>query len=322
MDTVLKVVEGARRPEWLRVKVQESEGYRELKKLARGAQLVTVCEEARCPNIYECWSNRTATFMLFGETCTRRCGFCAVATGLPGALNPHEPRNVAEAVRTLNLAHVVITSVNRDDLKDGGAPHFAETIRLTRALNPGTRIEVLIPDFQGKAEPLHTVMEARPDVLAHNTETVPRLYRRVRVGSKYPRSLELLKRAQSYHSEAYPVLTKTGIMLGLGETRDELLAVMDDLREHSVDILTLGQYLQPTKAHLPVLHFYHPDAFAELREEGLKRGFQHVESGPLVRSSYHAHNHVPPGAPLQQVSADADAPSSSPVALNFEEIAV
>lgn len=289
-----------RKPEWLRAPMRESEGFRALKKLARSKDLVTVCEEARCPNIYECWSHRTATFMLFGDTCTRRCGFCAVKTGLPGALNPHEPQQVAEAVKTLGLQHVVITSVNRDDLPDGGAPHFAETIRRVRQLNPETRVEVLIPDFQGKAGALHTVMEARPDILAHNMETVPRLYRHVRVGSRYPRSLQLLERAKGYATPQYPVLTKTGVMLGLGETREELLAVMDDLRAHRVDILTLGQYLQPDKQHLPVVRFVHPDEFAELKAEGLARGFLHVESGPLVRSSYHAHDHVPSDAPRQQ----------------------
>jgi len=282
-----------RRPEWLRVRVRETEGFKELKALARGLKLTTVCEEARCPNIYECWGNRTATFMLFGETCTRRCGFCAVATGLPGPLDPHEPEHVAQAVKTLDLAHVVITSVNRDDLKDGAAPHFAQTIRLVREANPFTRIEVLIPDFQGNEISLRTVMDARPDVLAHNTETVPRLYRHVRVGSKYRRSLELLKRASECRSAAYPVVTKTGLMVGLGETLEELAEVMDDLREHDVDVLTLGQYLQPTKAHLPVIRYYHPDEFAELRRIGLSKGFKHVESGPLVRSSYHAHEHVP-----------------------------
>jgi lipoic acid synthetase len=283
----------ARRPEWLRVKIHETDEFRELKGLSRGLRLTTVCEEARCPNIYECWSNRTATFMLFGETCTRRCGFCAVATGLPGPLDPEEPDHVAEAVKTLGIAHAVITSVNRDDLKDGGAPHFARTIRKVRELNPLTRIEVLIPDFQGNELALRTVMEARPDVLAHNTETVPRLYRNVRVGSRYKRTLELLLRAKGYYTDEYPVITKTGVMCGLGETRDELAQVMDDLLEHGVDVLTLGQYLQPTKAHLPVVRFYHPDEFAELRRIGLEKGFKHVEAGPLVRSSYHAHTHVP-----------------------------
>ncbi|MFM7201746.1 MAG: lipoyl synthase [Myxococcota bacterium] len=298
-----------RKPEWLRPPMRESEGFRALKKLARSKSLVTVCEEARCPNIYECWSHRTATFMLFGDTCTRRCGFCAVKTGLPGALNPHEPEQVADAVKTLGLQHVVITSVNRDDLKDGGAPHFAETIRRVRQLNPETRVEVLIPDFQGKPDCLHTVMEARPDVLAHNIETVPRLYRHVRVGSRYVRSLQLLERAKGYHAPQYPVLTKTGVMVGLGETRDELLRVMDELRAHGVDILTLGQYLQPDKSHLPVIRFYHPDEFAELKAEGMSRGFQHVESGPLVRSSYHAHDHVPADAPRQQVEPTRSMPS-------------
>lgn len=287
-----------RKPPWLRIRLHQGEGFQELKQLRKRQGLTTVCEEARCPNIYECWEHRTATFMLFGDTCTRKCGFCAVATGLPGPLDPLEPQHVAEAVQQLGLAHVVITSVNRDDLRDGGAPHFAQTIRAVRALNPGTRIEVLIPDFHGSAALLGVVLEARPEVLAHNIETVPRLYRRVRVGSKYERSLMVLLMAKEAKREDYPVLTKTGLMLGLGESSEEVLAVMDDLRRHRVDILTLGQYLQPTTAHLPVVRYVHPDEFAFFKAEGLKRGFAHVESGPMVRSSYHAHEQVPAGAGL------------------------
>ena len=284
-----------RKPEWLKIRLRESPAFRELRTLARGLRLTTVCEEARCPNIYECWGeHKTATFMLFGETCTRRCRFCAVDTGMPGPLDPDEPAHVAEAVHTLGLKHAVITSVNRDDLPDGGAAHFAATIEAIRARTPTTRIEVLIPDFRGDARALDTLMSARPDILGHNTETVPRLYRDVRVGSKYERTLEVLKRARSYHSSRYPVLVKSGVMCGLGEHEDELEEVMDDLLEAGVHILTLGQYLQPTKEHIPVSRYYSPEEFDRLRQRALRKGFLHVESGPLVRSSYHAHEHVPP----------------------------
>ena len=284
----------ARKPEWLQVKIQESDGFRELKQLARDKKLTTVCEEARCPNIYECWGqHRTATFMLFGDTCTRSCQFCAVTTGKPGALNPHEPVNTALAVQSLGLRHVVITSVNRDDLPDGGSAHFAETITQIRSHNPGCRIEVLVPDFQGREDDIHRVLGARPEVFAHNTETVPSLYRRVRPGSSYTRSLKVLRLAGSVRCGDYPVITKTGIMLGLGESEPELLQVMDDLREVGVEVLTLGQYLQPTKQHLPVARYLHPDEFVKLKGEALARGFRHCEAGPLVRSSYHAHEHVP-----------------------------
>lgn len=291
-----------RKPPWLRIRLHQGEGFQELKQLRKRQHLTTVCEEARCPNIYECWEHRTATFMLFGDTCTRKCGFCAVATGLPGPLDPQEPRHVAEAVASLGLEHVVITSVNRDDLKDGGAEHFALAIREVRQQNPKTRIEVLIPDFHGSPSLLKTVMDARPDILAHNIETVPRLYRRVRVGSKYERSLDVLENAKGAWQEDYPVLTKAGLMLGLGETLEEVVTVMDDLRNHHVDVLTLGQYLQPTPAHLPVVRYVHPDEFAWLKTEGLARGFLHVESGPLVRSSYHAHAQVPAGTPTRAAS--------------------
>lgn len=283
-----------RKPEWLQVKIQESEGFRELKQLTREKKLTTVCEEARCPNIYECWGeHRTATFMLFGDTCTRSCQFCAVTTGKPGSLNPHEPLNTALAVQSLGLRHAVITSVNRDDLPDGGSAHFAETISLIRTHNPGCRIEVLVPDFQGREVDILRVLGSRPEVFAHNTETVPSLYRRVRPGSSFVRSLKVLAVAASCRGPDYPVITKTGIMLGLGETETELFQVMDNLREVGVDVLTLGQYLQPTRGHLPVARYLHPDEFAKLKEEALARGFRHCESGPLVRSSYHAHEHVP-----------------------------
>lgn len=311
MDT--KPALPARKPEWLRVKINETEGFRELKVLARTHKLATVCEEARCPNIYECWGqHRTATFMLFGDTCTRACQFCAVATGKPGALNPHEPFNTAMAVKSLGLKHAVITSVNRDDLPDGGSAHFAETIRQIRLHNPGCRVEVLIPDFKGDAKALHAVLDARPEVLAHNTETVPRLYRSVRPGSVYQRSLEVLRRAGEYRGRDYPVVTKTGIMLGLGETDDELFAVLGDLREAGVDVLTLGQYLQPTREHLPVQRYVHPDEFSRYREEALRRGFGHCEAGPLVRSSYHAHSHVPTTPAALRVEGGDPSPLPEP----------
>jgi lipoic acid synthetase len=251
----------------------------------RAKSLHTVCEEARCPNIGDCWSRGTATFMILGDTCTRSCGFCAVKTGRPETLDRGEPRRVAVAVQQMGLRHAVITSVNRDELDDGGAGIFAETIRKVRQFSPGTTIEVLIPDFKGDEAALRTVAEAKPEILNHNTETVPRLYRRVRPQAEYPRSLELLARAKAMDPEG---LTKSGVMVGLGEARDELEAVFEDLAARSVDILTVGQYLRPTPAHLPVERYWHPDEFADLREAALRMGFRHVESGPLVRSSYHA----------------------------------
>jgi lipoic acid synthetase len=251
----------------------------------RAKSLHTVCEEARCPNIGDCWSRGTATFMILGDTCTRSCGFCAVKTGRPETLDRGEPRRVAVAVQQMGLRHAVITSVNRDELDDGGAGIFAETIRKVRQFSPGTTIEVLIPDFKGDEAALRTVTEAKPEILNHNTETVPRLYRHVRPQAEYPRSLELLARAKAMDPEG---LTKSGVMVGLGETKDELLAVFEDLAARSVDILTVGQYLRPTPAHLPVERYWHPDEFADLREAALRMGFRHVESGPLVRSSYHA----------------------------------
>ncbi|GAB6935263.1 lipoyl synthase [Calditerricola yamamurae] len=278
-----------RKPEWLKIKLITGENYHELKKMMRSKTLHTVCEEARCPNIYECWSHRTATFMILGDICTRACRFCAVKTGMPTELDLAEPERVAEAVEQMGLRHAVVTSVARDDLKDGGASIFAETIRAIRRRNPFTTVEVLIPDFQGNWDALKVVMDARPDILNHNIETVRRLTPRVRAKATYERSLELLWRAKELQPD---IPTKSGIMLGVGETWEEILETMDDLRAAGVDILTIGQYLQPTKQHLKIERYYHPDEFARLKEEGLKRGFKHVESGPLVRSSYHAHEQV------------------------------
>ena len=275
------------RPDWLKVKLPAGETFSELKRLIDSKSLHTVCEEARCPNMAECWSSGTATFMILGDTCTRSCGFCAVKTGRPMALDPEEPRHVAEAVRAMKVRHAVITSVNRDELKDGGSVLFAETIREVRRMNPGTTIEVLIPDFKGKDDCLDRILEAKPDILNHNTETVPSMYRIVRPQAKYPWTLRVLERAK-----AAGFTTKTGIMLGLGEERPELLKTMQDLAEKKVDILTLGQYLQPSKKHLPVARFLHPDEFKELHDIGIEMGFRIVEAGPLVRSSYHAEKHV------------------------------
>jgi lipoic acid synthetase len=279
------------RPDWLRVRIPSGERFAHLKTLIDSHRLHTVCEEARCPNMGECWSAGTATFMILGDVCTRSCGFCAVATGRPPVLDTEEPLRVAEAMRIMGVRHAVITSVNRDELPDGGAWAFAETIRRAREVRPGIRIEVLIPDFRGEWWALQRVMDARPDVLNHNTETVPRLYLRVRPQAKYDRSLELLRRAKQGG-----MVTKSGLMLGLGERAEEVLDVMRDLRGVSCDILTLGQYLQPTKDHLPVDRYVHPDEFRRLKEEGLAMGFRHVESGPLVRSSYHAEHQVDAGS--------------------------
>ncbi len=272
-----------RRPEWLKARIPGGENYSRLKNIIDDHKLHTVCQEARCPNMGECWNNGTATFMILGDVCTRSCGFCAVKTGRPDVLDADEPRRVAEAVKLLGLRHAVITSVNRDELYDGGAQIFAQTIREVRAMNPGTKIEVLIPDFQGDEFALDIVLDAMPDILNHNMETVPRLYHIVRPQAKYGRSLQLLDRAKRRGFR-----TKTGLMLGIGEQPEEVVGVIQDLRGVNCDILTLGQYLQPTKSHLPVDRFVHPDEFKELKEIGLKMGFKHVESGPLVRSSYHA----------------------------------
>jgi len=273
----------ARRPDWLKVRLPRGDGYGRIRSLVEEQKLHTVCESARCPNLGECWSAGTATFMILGDICTRSCGFCAVITGRPLGLDTGEPERLAQAVRALGVRHAVITSVNRDDLPDGGAGIFAACIHAVRREVPGCRIEVLIPDFMGNGEALRTVLAASPDILNHNTETVPRLYARVRPKAKYARSLELLRRAKDDGA-----VTKSGLMLGIGETDDEVLAVMQDLRAAHCDILTLGQYLQPTKEHLAVERFVHPDTFAWLRTQALEMGFRHCESGPLVRSSYHA----------------------------------
>ena len=274
-----------RRPPWLRVRSADSPKVQELRRLFRGQSLHTVCEEALCPNLAECWARGTATFLLMGDTCTRSCGFCKIKTGRGAELDPDEPRRVAESVQAMGLNHAVLTSVNRDEQPDGGAWVFAESIHWIRELVPGCTIEVLIPDFQGNREALAKVLAARPEILNHNIETVPRLYRTVRPQARYRQSLDLLHRAKRLDGRA---VTKSGLMLGLGETLPEVLAVMDDLRAHEVDILTMGQYLQPSRFHLPVERYVHPDEFAELRTEGERRGFRWVESGPLVRSSYHA----------------------------------
>ena len=274
------------KPGWLRAKAPVGDNFHNLKKLARGLGLHTVCESAQCPNIGECWNHKTATFMLLGDICTRRCGFCAVPKGRPEAIDWDEPRRVAEAVATLGLKHAVVTSVNRDDDNVGGARIFAETIREIRELVPDCRVEVLIPDFQGLEEPLRIVLEAKPNVLNHNTESVPRLYRVVRSGARYQRTLDLLSNAKKWDPQ---MVTKSGVMVGLGETTDELIDVFRDLGSRGVDILTVGQYLRPSKDHLPMARFYAPAEFVHLKEEALKFGFKHVESGPLVRSSYHAH---------------------------------
>jgi lipoic acid synthetase len=274
------------KPAWLKAKAPVGENFHNLKKLARGLGLHTVCESAQCPNIGECWNHRTATFMLLGDICTRRCGFCAVPKGKPGPIDGDEPRRVAEAVAKLGLKHAVVTSVNRDDDNVGGARIFAETIRQVRELSPECRIEVLIPDFQGLDEALKIVLDARPDVLNHNTETVPRLYRVVRSGARYERTLRLLENAKKFSPG---MVTKSGVMVGLGETITELVEVFRDLGDRGVDILTVGQYLRPSRDHLPIARFYTPDDFQYLKSEALHFGFRHVESGPLVRSSYHAH---------------------------------
>jgi lipoic acid synthetase len=278
------------RPEWLKVRLPSGENYFRLKGILRGLSLNTVCEEARCPNVAECWGQGTATFMILGDVCTRSCGFCAVKTGLPQFLDREEPERVAEAVAAMGLDHAVVTSVNRDELKDGGASIFAATIEAIRRRCPKTTIEVLIPDFKGSPESLQTVLRARPEILNHNVETVPRLYKRVRPGASFKQSVELLGGVK----EIAPGMIKTGMMLGLGEERSEVESVMRTLvSEARVDVLTLGQYLQPTREHLPVVRFVHPDEFQELARKGSQMGFRHVEAGPLVRSSYHAASQVP-----------------------------
>ncbi len=274
------------KPEWLKVRAPGSANYVRLKGLMRDLNLHTVCEEAHCPNIGECWHHGTATFMILGDVCTRACSYCAVAHGRPEPVDGAEPVRVADAIHQLALSYVVITSVDRDDLRDGGASIFGATIGEIRRRLPSCRIEVLIPDFKGNEAALHTVLDAGPDILNHNTETVPRLYRTARPGGRYPRTLELLDRARRYTPH---IPTKSGLMVGIGETWDELVATLSDLRSVGCAILTIGQYLSPSAAHLPVARYYHPEEFDMLKSTALSMGFGHVESGPLVRSSYHAH---------------------------------
>lgn len=274
-----------KKPEWLRVRLPTGGTYNKVRKLMRGQRLHTVCEEAMCPNIWECWSRGTATFLLMGDTCTRSCGFCHIKTGKPKTLDEDEPRRVAESVHALNLNHCVLTSVNRDELKNGGAHIFANTVREIRKRLPLCTVEVLIPDFKGNQAALQEVMDARPAILNHNTETVPRLYRTVRPQARYERTLRVLSDAKELDPET---ITKTGVMLGLGETKEEVVAVMEDWRKHEVDVLTIGQYLRPSSLHLPIYRYVHPDEFAEYKAIGMEMGFKWVESGPMVRSSYHA----------------------------------
>jgi lipoic acid synthetase len=277
------------RPEWLKVRLPTGPTYENLRRLMRSKELHTVCEEAHCPNMAECWGAGTATFMILGDTCTRSCGFCAVKTGRPGAVDADEPRRVGEAVAQMTLGHAVVTSVNRDELPDGGAEIFAETIREIRRQSPGTSVEVLIPDFVGRPESLDAVLAARPEILNHNVETVPRLYPRVRPQARYERSLEVLRRTKQ---RAPDLVCKSGIMVGLGETRDEVLATMRDIASQGTDILTVGQYLRPSPLHLPIERYWEPSEFDALHDTGMTMGFRHVEAGPLVRSSYHAERHV------------------------------
>jgi lipoic acid synthetase len=289
-----------RHPDWIRARLPSGENYTDLKQTLRGLTLNTVCEEAHCPNIGECWEQRTATIMILGDVCTRACGFCAVKTGRPTWNDEDEPRRVAEAIKAMRLEHVVVTSVARDDLADGGAHIFAETIRALRRECPGMGVEVLIPDFNGQPEPLRTVMAAAPDILNHNVETVERLQKPVRKRARYQRSLGVLREAKAMAREISgcdgTVHTKSSLMVGLGETRDELQQVFVDLRAVDCDILTIGQYLRPSPQHLPVERYYHPSEFEEMKQAALALGFKHVESGPLVRSSYHARDQVPPEA--------------------------
>lgn len=276
-----------RKPDWLRVKLPTGENFRKVAGIVSEHKLHTICQSGNCPNMGECWGAGTATFMILGNVCTRSCGFCNVATGRPEAVDPFEPARVARSVELMGVKHCVITSVDRDDLKDGGSDIWARTIRAIRRRSPGTTMETLIPDFQGKWENLAVVTDAAPEILSHNLETVRRLTKEVRIQAKYDRSLEVLMRAKRAG-----LRTKSGIMLGLGETEQEVLESMDDLRSVGVDILTLGQYLQPTREHLPVAEFIHPDVFARFKALGLEKGFRFVESGPLVRSSYHAEKHM------------------------------
>jgi lipoic acid synthetase len=277
------------RPEWLKVRLPMGPQVEELRRLMRSKSLHTVCEEAHCPNMAECWGAGTATFMILGDTCTRSCGFCAVKTGRPGALDEEEPAHVGDAVARMGIKHAVVTSVNRDELEDGGAAIFASTIREIRRRSPGTTVEVLVPDFRGALDALETVLAAAPEVLAHNVETVARLYPRVRPQAVYPRSLEVLRRTKE---RAPDRVCKTGIMLGLGETEDEVLTTLRDIRAQGTDVVTIGQYLRPSPVHLPIERYWTPAEFAMFRDAGIAMGYKHVESGPLVRSSYHAERSV------------------------------
>lgn len=299
-----KEVKKMRKPEWLKIKLNTNENYTGLKKMMREKNLHTVCEEARCPNIHECWSvRRTATFMILGDVCTRACRFCAVKTGLPTELDWAEPERVADSVFHMNLKHVVITAVARDDLKDGGAAVFAETVRAVRRKNPFTSIEILPSDMGGIEENLRTLMDAKPDILNHNIETVRRLTPRIRARAQYDRSLEFLRRAKEMQPE---IPTKSSIMVGLGETKEELIQAMDDLRANHIEILTIGQYLQPSKKHLAVEKYYSPDEFKELKDIAMTKGFSHCEAGPLVRSSYHADEQVNAAAKKKQEMSEAE----------------
>jgi lipoic acid synthetase len=296
------------KPPWIRIRLQTGEQYQEVRGLMRGLALHTVCEEARCPNIYECWGDRTATFMILGDVCTRACGFCAVTTGRPApGVDAGEPRRLAEAVERLELEHVVITSVDRDDLPDGGARHFADVIRAVRGRRPACAVEVLTPDFRGVPDAAAVVLAAGPAVFSHNVETVPRLYREARPGSRFTRSVMLLREAFERRGTAPRPVIKTGLMAGLGETRDELLDTFADVRAAGVEILTIGQYLRPTLRHLPVARFYPPAEFDELASAARALGFRHVEAGPLVRSSYHAKRHVGAALPSR-----LDSPAAGP----------
>jgi lipoic acid synthetase len=287
---------GRRLPEWIKVRVTEGEHYRELKQLVQEQRLHTVCEEAQCPNIYDCWNRRTATFMILGAVCTRACRFCAVTSGRPTELDLTEPLRVAESVAQLGLRHAVITSVDRDDLRDGGAEIFARTIRAIKRRSPGTTVEVLTPDFAGNLDAVTAVVEAEPDIYNHNTETVPRLYPSIRPKAVYANSLGLLRHVKRLRPG---MVTKSGVMVGLGESVDELLDVFRNMRAHEIDVLTVGQYLRPSRKHAEVERFYHPDEFAALKQQALAMGFRHVEAGALVRSSYHADEQVPtPGQKL------------------------
>ncbi|WP_102273978.1 lipoyl synthase [Cytobacillus massiliigabonensis] len=300
-----KQEEYLRKPEWLKIKLNTNDNYTGLKKMMRDKGLHTVCEEAKCPNIHECWAvRRTATFMILGDTCTRACRFCAVKTGLPTELDLQEPERVADSVALMNLKHAVVTAVARDDLKDGGAAVFAETVRAIRRKSPFTTIEVLPSDMGGVLENLKILMDARPDILNHNIETVERLTPRVRARAKYDRSLEFLRRAKELQPD---IPTKSSLMVGLGETKEEIIQTMDALRENHVDIMTIGQYLQPSKKHLTVQKYYHPDEFNEFKEIALSKGFSHCEAGPLVRSSYHADEQVNAAAQRKQALGEMEA---------------